>query len=60
MNDNISFLVKIFVLSSFLSILVKYGGQLLSLSPTVSIAIAAILLPSIILALTLIWKAQNQ
>ena len=60
MNDTIAFVTKIFILSSFLSLLIKYGGQLLSISPTFAIAISAILLPSIIVALALSWRSQQQ
>ncbi len=60
MSDTVTFIVKIFVFSSILSVMTKYGGQLLSISPTVTIAIAAILLPSIILAVVLTWRSQQK
>ncbi|MGK7893979.1 MAG: hypothetical protein AB4372_10235 [Xenococcus sp. (in: cyanobacteria)] len=60
MKDNITFIVKIFILSSILSVVIKYGGQLLSISPTVAIAIAAIFLPSMIVALALTWRSRQQ
>jgi len=58
MNDTATFLVKILISSTVLSVLIKYGGQLLSINPTVKIAIAAILLPSIIVAIALSWRAN--
>lgn len=59
MNDAVAFIVKIFILSTVLSLSIKYGGQLLSIAPTEKIAIAAILLPSIIVALALAWRARQ-
>lgn len=60
MNDTVAFVVKILIYSTILSVLIKYGGQLLPISPTVMIAIAAILLPSIIIAIALTWRSQQQ
>ena len=59
MNDAFAFIVKIVILSTVLSLLIKYGGKLLSITPTGKIAIAAILLPSIIVALALAWRARQ-
>ncbi len=60
MNDTVAFVVKILICSTVLSVVIKYGGQLLPISPTVAIAIAAILLPSIIVAVVLSWRSQQQ
>lgn len=60
MNDSITFVLKILIFSTVLSVLIKYGGQLLSISPTITIAIAAVLLPSIIVTIALSWRAQQQ
>ncbi len=60
MNDTVAFVVKILILSTLLSVLIKYGGQLLSISPTVAIAIAVILLPSIIMAIALGWRSRQK
>ena len=60
MNDTVVFIVKIFILSSILSVVIKYGGQLLPIAPTGIIAIAAILLPSIIVGLALSWRSQQK
>ena len=60
MNDTVAFVVKILICSTVLSVVIKYGGQLLPISPTVVIAIAAILLPSIIVAVALSWRSQQQ
>ncbi|MEM9272659.1 MAG: hypothetical protein AAGA80_06805 [Cyanobacteria bacterium P01_F01_bin.143] len=58
MNDTVTFFGKILILSTTLSVLIKYGGRLLSVSPTVTIAIVAILLPSIIIAIALAWRTK--
>ncbi len=60
MNDTVAFVFKIFIVSTILSVVIKYGGQLLPISPTVMIAIAAILLPSIIVAIALSWRSSSQ
>ena len=60
MNDAVAFIVKIVILSTVLSLLIKSGGQLLLIAPTVKIAIAAILLPSVIVALALAWRAKQK
>lgn len=58
MNDTVAFLGKILVFSTVFSVLIKYGGRLLSIAPTVKIAITAILLPSIIIAIALGWRIK--
>ncbi|MDJ0901126.1 MAG: hypothetical protein QNJ55_20185 [Xenococcus sp. MO_188.B8] len=60
MNDTIAFVVKILIFSTLLSVLIKYGGQLLSINPTVAIVIMAILLPTIIVAVALGWRSQKK
>ena len=60
MSDTVAFIVKILILSSILSVLIKYGGRVLAINPTVMIAIAVILLPSIIMMLALGWRAQQK
>ena len=51
MNSDFVLIAKIAIASLILSALIKYGGQLLPLNPTNSIAVIIVLLPSIILAL---------
>ena len=60
MNDTVTFVIKIFIVSTILSVLIKYGGQLLPISPTFMIAITTILLPSIIVAIALTWRSYTQ
>ncbi|MEM7590121.1 MAG: hypothetical protein AAF383_01125 [Cyanobacteria bacterium P01_A01_bin.83] len=52
----ISFVLKILLLSTGLSFLVKYGGQYLALSPTTNTALLIVLMPSIVIGLILGWR----
>ena len=51
MNNQIGFIFKIAIASLLLSVIIKYGGQMLPLTPTNTIALVIVLLPSIILAI---------
>lgn len=53
MNIQAGFIIKILLLSTGLSFLIKYGGQQLSFEPTNTIAITVVLLPSLIIGLFL-------
>lgn len=55
MNSQIEFLVKVLILSVGLSVLIKYGGPLLSIAPTNSNAVLGITIPPLIMALAL-WQ----
>ena len=56
MNTQAGFILKVFFLSTAISILIKYGGQLVNFNPTNSVALIVVLLPSLIIALTLGWQ----
>ena len=51
MSNKIAFIAKIAIASLILSVLIKYGGQMLPLIPTNSLALIIVLLPSLILAI---------
>ena len=53
MNTQLGFIVKIILLSTALSFLIKYGGQQLAIAPTNTIAIAIVLFPSLAIGLFL-------
>lgn len=59
MTTQAGFIGKILFFSLILSIMIKYGGQLLSLSPNLAIVLTMVLLPTIIVALTLGWQYQK-
>ncbi|MEM8828006.1 MAG: hypothetical protein AAGE96_01445 [Cyanobacteria bacterium P01_G01_bin.19] len=56
MNSQIGFIVKVLLLSTVLSVLIKYGGRYIPIQPTNAIAIALVFLPSLILGSILGWQ----
>ena len=56
MNTQLGFILKILLLSAVISLAIKYGGQYLALQPTVSTALAIVLLPSLIIGFNLGWR----
>ncbi len=59
MNTQVGFVLKILLFSTGLSILIKYGGQLIPIRPTASLALIIVLLPSLIIGLVLGWQYQK-
>ena len=53
MNTQIGFILKILLLSTALSFLIKYGGQLIPIPQTNTVAIAIVLFPSVAIGLFL-------
>ena len=54
MNTQIvGFILKILLLSTALSLLIKYGGQYLNLIPTTTTVLVIILMPSLVIGLIL-------
>jgi hypothetical protein len=56
MVDRISFIVKVLIASTILSVTIKYGGRMLEIQPTETIAIIAILSPTLVLFALLFWR----
>jgi hypothetical protein len=56
MNSQGMFIFKILLLSTGLSLLVKYGGGYLELQPTTATALTIVLMPSLVLGLILGWQ----
>jgi hypothetical protein len=56
MNSQAVFIFKILLLSTGLSLLVKYGGGYLKLQPTTITALIIVLMPSLVLGLILGWR----
>ena len=54
-TQTVSFVFKILLLSTLLSLLIKYGGEYLNLAPTTATALTIVLLPSLIIGLILGW-----
>jgi hypothetical protein len=59
MNIQAGFIIKILLLSTGLSYLIKYGGQQILIKPTNSLALIIVLLPSVIIGLILGRKYQD-
>ena len=59
MDTQTGFIIKILLLSTILSVLVKYGGRYVPIQPTNAIAIVIVILPSLVIGLILGWKYIN-
>jgi hypothetical protein len=59
MASPISFVLKVLLLSTVISILIKYGGGSLNLPATSGTAIGLVLSPTIVMAIALSWRAYN-
>ena len=59
MDSQIGFILKIAIASFLLSVLIKYGGQLLPLNPTDTIALIIVLFPSVVLAVIFGIKSKT-
>jgi hypothetical protein len=56
MSGQIGFILKVLLVSTVLSLLVKYGGRILSIPPTPTNASIALVVPPILMALVLWWR----
>ena len=56
MNTQTGFIFKIFLVSTILSVLIKYGGESIPIEPTTTTAITLVLLPSIAIGFVLGWQ----
>lgn len=59
MDNKITFLLKVLLLSLGLSVLIKFIGPLLSIPASSAIALVAVCLPSVILAMLFSWRARQ-
>ena len=55
-TQTLGFVLKILLLSTALSLLIKYGGQYLPLAPTTTTALIIVLAPSLLIGLILGWR----
>jgi hypothetical protein len=60
MQNQLIFIVKLLVLSALLSILIKYVLPSVPLPATATNALILVLLPSVIMAIALLWRFQTQ
>jgi hypothetical protein len=60
MNSQIGFIVKVLILSTALSVLIKYGGQMLAIAPSQTNALLGIFVPTLLMAIALGWRVKKQ
>ncbi len=60
MESQTGFIFKILLVSTILSILIKYGGRYLPIQPTVTVAAIAVLSPALIIGFILGWQYFKQ
>lgn len=52
------FIVKVFAFSTLIAVAIKYGAPYLEVSETNTIALIAVVLPSILMAIALGWRSR--
>ncbi len=60
MNTQVSFILKVVLLSIGLSLMIKYSGIFLTIAPKPIYALVAIFLPFLMVAIALGWRFQKQ
>jgi len=56
MDTQTGFIIKILLVSTALSVLVKYGGRYVPIEPTNAIATIIVILPSLVIGFVLGWQ----
>jgi hypothetical protein len=59
MSTQANFILKVLIFSGGISTLIKYGGSSLPVEATPVNALIAIVTPTFVLAITLLWRAWN-
>jgi hypothetical protein len=60
MENQTGFVLKVFLLSAVLSAMIKYVGPYLNIPAESQIVLIIVLLPSLVLAIALWWRNQQQ
>ena len=60
MNDQFGFIVKVFLLSAGISLLIKYIAPSFPIPATATNALIIVMLPTVILAIAFFWRFQGQ
>ncbi|MBD1870770.1 hypothetical protein H6F95_26430 [Cyanobacteria bacterium FACHB-471] len=60
MDSNAIYILKVFIVSGGLAVVIKYVVPFLSLSSSTAIVLTLVLLPSVVLAIALGWRARQQ
>jgi hypothetical protein len=59
MNAQFGFVLKVLILSAAIATGIKYWAPLLNIPASDSLALIVVLLPSLIMAIVLAWRAQQ-
>lgn len=59
MGTQTNFILKVLILSAGISLLLKFAGPSLPVSPTSVNALIAVVTPMLILAIALLWRARK-
>ena len=60
MENQIGFVVKVFVFSALLSLLIRYIGPGLGIGGTTTNVLIMVLSPSLIMAIALLWRLPSK
>jgi membrane protein implicated in regulation of membrane protease activity len=60
MENQLGFVLKVFLLSAGISVLIKYALPYLTIPATATNALIIVLLPTVIMAILLLWRWQQQ
>jgi len=60
MQNQFNFIVKLLVLSALLSVLIKYALPSVPMPATTMNALILVLLPTVVMAIALLWRFQGQ
>ncbi len=60
MKNQLGLVLKVFLLSAVISLLIKYAGPFLFIPATSINALIIVLLPTVIMAIALLWRFQAQ
>ncbi|MCX7593226.1 MAG: hypothetical protein N2235_05600 [Fischerella sp.] len=60
MESQIRFLLKVFLLSAAISVLIKYAGYFFCIPATTMNALILVFLPTVLMAIALLWRFQAQ
>ncbi len=58
MQNQLGFVLKLLLLSALISVLIKYVAPSLSISATATNTLIIVLLPSVMMAIALLWRFQ--
>jgi len=58
MGTQVNFILKILILSVAVSVLLKYVGSSLPIAPTLLNAMITVMIPTIVVAIALLWRTK--